>query len=686
MKQHLKTVLGSYAEIFFLHGALTGLLIFAVLIVAPNVALAGILAVLSAYAFACLIGLGQQFLQSGYYTYNPLLVGLSLGHLFQLTPLTACFIISAGVFTLLVTIFLENVFSTYLRLPILSVPFVIVSSMAYLASLKYSNLLVTSTPAALHADSMGLPFWIAGYFKSLGAILFAPSVIVGAVFAALILVASRILFALSLLGYFIGAGARGFLLGSASTAFGDANNFNFILIAMALGGVFLIPSPISYLLAAIAVATSTMFLDAMTGFWSFHGIPVFTLPFNLICLGMIYVLGLVNHPRVALVVGRTPEETLGSFHSNRLRYPGTQRTLFLPFSGPWTVWQGFDGRWTHKGSWRYAYDFVITDDEGETCTNEGKRLEDYYCYNKPVLAPVRGRVVQATDDLPDSPIGEPDKANNWGNLVILHDPRGFFVELSHFAAKSLRVKVGEWVERGTVLGLCGNSGYSPQPHIHIQVQANDVIGAGTMPFSFVSFANDCGYHANDLPIEGHRVEPLYPDKQLDRATNFSLDDELEYQITNNNSMTGKLRMKVKMAVDGTFYFESDKGQLYFSKHEGTFYFHRCTGADPFLKMLYLALPRLPLAPREAMHWKDYVPAELVASWPARIGLGFLASIYPKLAVTTVSMRFAGRQVIESEITQTLLTSASKKATIQFDDQKGFASVTVNNLKLTRINL
>ena len=47
---------------------------------------------------------------------------------------------------------------------------------------------------------------------------------------------------------------------------------------------------------------------------------------------------------------------------------------------------------------------------------------------------------------------------------------------------------------------------------------------------FVSFANDCGYHANDLPIVVIKSEPLYPDKQLDRATNFALDDELEYTV------------------------------------------------------------------------------------------------------------------------------------------------------------
>jgi urea transporter len=43
-------------------------------------------AVLAAYGFARFIGMGAAFLESGFYTYNPLLVGLSLGYLFKLTP------------------------------------------------------------------------------------------------------------------------------------------------------------------------------------------------------------------------------------------------------------------------------------------------------------------------------------------------------------------------------------------------------------------------------------------------------------------------------------------------------------------------------------------------------------------------------------------------------------------------
>ena len=47
----------------------------------------------------------------------------------------------AGILTLLVTVTLANIFSVYLRLPLLSLPFVVVSSLAYIASLRYGNLM-----------------------------------------------------------------------------------------------------------------------------------------------------------------------------------------------------------------------------------------------------------------------------------------------------------------------------------------------------------------------------------------------------------------------------------------------------------------------------------------------------------------------------------------------------------------
>lgn len=613
--------------------AALGAVVFAITLVNPNMAVAGFVAVLAAYGFARLVRMENQFLESGYYTYNPLLVGLSLGYLFKISALSVFFVVAAGVATFLVTVSLANILATYLRLPVLSVPSVIVSSIAYLGSLRYLNLLVGmhNDSAVLLAD-LGLPSWLAGYFRAFGAVLFAPSVVVGLTLSLAVLCFSRVLFFLSLLGYFAGALIRGLMLGSAAAAFGDVDSF--IFIAMAVGGVFLIPSPTSYLFAGIAVAIPTMSLDAVTCFWSAYGIPAFTLPFNVVCLGFVYVLGLLRHPMVAARIGRTPEETVETFIADQLRFPGSGVTLYLPFAGRWKVWQGFDGPWTNKGSWRYAYDFVIVDEKGRTHAGDGGRLEDYYCFNKPVLAPVRGRVVQLVDDQPDSAIGHGDWSGNWGNLVVIQDPRGFFVELSHFAAGSLRVGRGDWVERGAVLGSCGSSGYSPQPHIHVQVQATDTVGAAPLPFSFASYAADDAFVAGGLPGPDDIVEPLYPNKRLDGLTSFVLDETHAFAVHRGGAAVGRLELQVKMAADGSFFFVSPRGQLYFGKHEGTFYFYRATGDDPWLRLIFLALPRLPLACRDGLRWRDFVPASLVAG---RVRAALVGCV----TMTLVALAFPG---------------------------------------------
>ena len=199
-----------------------------------------------------------------------------------------------------------------------------------------------------------------------------------------------------------------------------------------------------------------------------------------------------------------PKRSASIGSSSAAAIPAPLRTLALPFSGRWRVWQGFNGRWTHRGAWRHACDFVIADEQGKTHRGDGSRLHDYYCYRMPVLAPVRGRVLKVVDDVEENLAGRVDGDRNWGNLVLLEDPRGFCVEVSHFAHRTIRVQEGQSVERGAMLGLCGNSGYSAQPHIHVQVQADARVGAPTLPFSFVSYRHGDVYHANDLPHEQRR--------------------------------------------------------------------------------------------------------------------------------------------------------------------------------------
>ncbi len=683
VREHTNAILSSYSEIFFLNGYVLGALFLLLTVVNPNIASAGIIAVVSAYIFANFINVDRQFLKDGFYTYNPLLVGLSIGYLFRMTPLTIFFVVTAGVFTFVVTMMLHNVFSYYFKLPILSIPFVIISSIAYLASSQFSNLFVSGLyPTVASSLDLYLPLWFSGLLKSLGAILFMPYPSTGLLLLLAILFSSRILFLLVIVGYYSGTIINALMIGSFPIAFQDLNSFNFILISIALGGVFFVPSPRSYVLALIAVSSSTILLKSVEVFWARYGIPAFTLPFNLISLSFIYVLGIVRYPLLATFIKQIPEETLDHYLTDQQRFKGHERTLVLPFAGKWRVWQGFDGKWTHQGSWKYAYDFVIADEAGQTFGNHGTELNDYYAFGKPVLSPVRGRVVRIVEDLPDNPVDQADKSNNWGNLVIIYDTRGFYVEISHLKQKSLRVKEGDWVERGSMLGLCGNSGYSPQPHIHVQVQATDQIGDHTLPFSFVNFLCGDQFYSNRVPLEGKDIEPVAVNKRLDNSLTFILDQHHSFAVYQNGSKTDELELEVKMAPDGLFYFDSGKGRLYFGKHEGTFYFYRVEGKDNYLNKMFMALPRLPLAFKEEMSWEDTIPVGSVVSGFKRGATLFLSSFYHDLNRITYSGKWKDDLTVEGEIKSGYL-GIDETCTVKLDEFAGFEYIRVRNLELRR---
>ncbi len=674
--KYLKAVLNSYAEIFFLQGYLPGLAFFLCTFINPNIGIAGLICVLTAYLFALFLGMKDDFLSSGFYTYNPLLVGLSIGYLFKLDFLTVFFIATAGILTFIVTYSLANIFSYYFNLPVLSLPFVIVSCIAYLAASQYSNLFVNGlyVPSFFNLWESKLPLWFLGLTKSLGAIFFLPHVLAGVILLGIILAVSRIFFLLALAGYFTGTIVVGLFTGSLSQSFQSLNAFNFILIAMAIGGVFLIPSPKSYFLALIAVVTSSLFLEAVKGIWMQYGLLVFTLPFNLITMGFIYVMGILGYPYLAKFYRGTPERTLDHYLTYNYRFPGSSRTLCLPFSGEWTVWQGIKGRWTHKGPWQYAIDFVITDEQGKTFENEGKDLEHYYCFRKPILAPVRGRVIKVVNDIPDNPVGEVNKEHNWGNLVLLYDERGFYVLLCHLLQGSIKVKEGEWVERGKLIGLCGNSGYSPQPHLHVHVQLTSTLGVPTVPFSFIQYMSpDKVYFANQLPLEGQRVIALYPDKSLDMKMTFLLDEKMDFVALVNNVPKTNLEMKTKMDGNGEFYFEINESRLYFGKWEGTFYFYRLEGKiTPELKALFTALPRLPLVFKEGLHWEDFLPLHVVLEGLKKHLVLLASSFLPSMAKVKGEYRFLSPDEITGEIKE-----LSLKTYVKLHPIKGIERVEVN---------
>ena len=54
--------------------------------------------------------------------------------------------------------------------------------------------------------------------------------------------------------------------------------------------------------------------------------------------------------------------------------------------------------------------------------------------------------------------------------------------------RSVRVKVGDKVHRGQVLGLLGNSGNSSEPHLHFHIcNKNSELACEGLPYAFASY-------------------------------------------------------------------------------------------------------------------------------------------------------------------------------------------------------
>jgi hypothetical protein len=132
-------------------------------------------------------------------------------------------------------------------------------------------------------------------------------------------------------------------------------------------------------------------------------------------------------------------------------------------------------RWPEANAERgdsFGADFIAVDDDGLRADGLSPRpsdLEDYYIFGAPIVAPCSGRVVEAFDEIADSGINGRRSAIAEGNHVILACD-GYRVLLAHMQAGSIRVRRGERVESGELLGRVGNSGFTSEPHLHIHVQ------------------------------------------------------------------------------------------------------------------------------------------------------------------------------------------------------------------------
>ncbi|MCD7962874.1 MAG: M23 family metallopeptidase [Rikenellaceae bacterium] len=146
----------------------------------------------------------------------------------------------------------------------------------------------------------------------------------------------------------------------------------------------------------------------------------------------------------------------------------------IPFEGEWFVLWGGDTMEENyhriEKSQQYAYDFIKLDAINRSFTGTGSSNGDYYCWGKKIFSPCDGEVVFAMDGIYDNEPGKVNPAFLLGNCVVIKTYGGTYLIFAHLKENSVAVKAGDPVKKGGILGLCGNSGNSTEPHLHIHAQ------------------------------------------------------------------------------------------------------------------------------------------------------------------------------------------------------------------------
>jgi murein DD-endopeptidase MepM/ murein hydrolase activator NlpD len=184
----------------------------------------------------------------------------------------------------------------------------------------------------------------------------------------------------------------------------------------------------------------------------------------------------------------------------------------LPVTGRWQVLTGH-GRDDHHASLlfpaqTFAYDLLRVGDGGRTHAGSATDSRSYLAHDGAVQAAADGIVVDLSDGMADNhPVGsmpsqrqvERDPRRLAGNSVVIKHAGQEFSAYFHLRS-GIRLRVGQRVAAGELLGRCGNTGMSLEPHLHFQLQDGpNILTANPIPARFGDFTFYYGHQAIYVP-------------------------------------------------------------------------------------------------------------------------------------------------------------------------------------------
>ncbi len=653
---YIRSLLNSYSQIFFSKNIVFACLLVIVSFFDFYAGLSGVIAVTVSNTAAYLIGFNRRNISSGYYGFNSLLVALGLGVYYEPNIQFFMILFFAALLTLFITVSLEGVVGKY-GLPYISISFLLVIWMVTLATREFKSLTISErgiyslnemyilggyTLVSIYEwlNNLNLPEYVIIYFRSLGAIFFQYHLVAGLLVALGLLIYSRIAFLLSVFGFGSAYIFYQIIGGNITELSYSYIGFNYILTAIAIGGFFIVSSKHSFLWVLLLVPVISIMLSSTNAVFSMFQLSIFSLPFNLVVLLFLYILKFRERfylsPELVGVQQFSPEKNLYTQKNNLGRFRNSNIIpISLPFWGEWKVTQAHDGKITHKAEWKHAWDFEIADEANKMFTETGLTCADYYCYNKPIIAPAAGRIEQILDYVDDNQVGDVNTEQNWGNTIIIRHTDSLFSKICHLKKENFKVNVGDYVKKGDIIANSGNSGRSPQPHVHFQLQATPYIGSKTLdyPLGHYILHNNGKYELQSYqkPKESDIISNIEKDRSLHKAYHFIPGQHIVFSVQNEKSKKQK-EYKWEVQVDiynkSLIYCETTGAKAYFHNDGDFHYFTHYEGSKKaLLYYFYLANYKVMNGFYKDLIIKDNYPLHNTANTLILIAQDFISPFY-----------------------------------------------------------
>jgi len=613
----------SYSLLFFSPNVRLGWFLLVISLVSPGIGLSGLAGAFAAGAIAWALGFDRTKIRNGYLLFNPLLVCLTLGLMNRsyFFPPEVFFVlwvaaVLGGLFT---AVAMQHVFSQHFGLSAQSLPAMTFAYVLYfLAFAIAGSATMPMETANSWLDLNFLPSPAQSLFQVFGAMIFEPRALPGIlVFIALILTSplSTLLATASLVVGLETMSLIGYHAGHDGVIW---CGFNFLLCGIALGTAYFAPSRMSLLLALTGTFLCALVTLALATALRYFGLPASALPYNLVVLLLVYALR-QRHSLAGLHPSPAPgmlPETAGRFVVlNASRFPHLHLpALDLPFKDECVITQGVNGSMTHRAPWNWALDFEVLSQD-QRCHRTGVALEDYHTFNKLVLAPCSGTVATVKTSVPDNIPGTNNPEENWGNYVSIHSDAGYYVLLAHLRQGSPLVYPGQRIISGEPIGHCGNSGRSPVPHLHLQIQDTAYPGGPTRPFCLKNMIqiNPAGtlqkYQTSEIPSEGSRLARPTPLPALHALFCNWLPGEYRYRVSLDNHVAREETFLLDFDVMGRFRLRSRRYPALLTAFlsQNVFYTVDYEGPrDSLLALISAGLARVPCLADPGVVWDDHV--------------------------------------------------------------------------------